>query len=279
MSSIIKTLKDKLSNTIYPQTLTRAVYDDNNNRLDQILAQCMDADIIAPIELSEISAHEYVEDDYLLYNGFLYKVLTNIDIGDTINPGTGGNVVQTLVSAEIGGSGVPDGGTAGQIIVKNSSDKGDASWTSLDSTPTSGSTNAITSGAVYMGLAGKQDTLTFDSAPTENSNNPVTSDGLYTAFSGVTTSLAGKQDTLTFDNSPTENSDNPVKSGGLYTALAGKQSSLTFDNAPTANSDNPVKSGGIKTALDEKAVVTITTTDPGEGSPLAANTLLIVVEE
>lgn len=59
---------------------------------------------------------------------------------------------------------------------------------------------------------GKQATLTFDSTPTSASTNPVTSGGVYTA-------LSGKQATLTFDSTPTNGSTNPVTSGGVYTAL------------------------------------------------------------
>lgn len=35
---LIKQLKDKLGNLIYPQTLTKAVYDESGNRLDNTLA-------------------------------------------------------------------------------------------------------------------------------------------------------------------------------------------------------------------------------------------------
>lgn len=52
----------------------------------------------------------------------------------------------------------------------------------FDSTPTSGSTNPVTSGGVYTALSGKQDTLAFDSTPTSGSSNPVTSDGIYQAI-------------------------------------------------------------------------------------------------
>lgn len=60
----------------------------------------------------------------------------------------------------------------------------------IDSVPTEGSVNAVSSGGVYTALAGKQNTLTFDTIPTENSNNPVTSDGIYEA-------LQDKQNNLT----------------------------------------------------------------------------------
>lgn len=52
----------------------------------------------------------------------------------------------------------------------------------IDSTPTSASTNPVSSGGVYTALESKQDTLTFDSVPTENSSNPVESGGVYDAI-------------------------------------------------------------------------------------------------
>ena len=163
-------------------------------------------------------------------------------------------------------------GTSGQIWVSDGSGQG--VWQSKDTAPKSGSTNAITSGAVYSELAKKQNNLTFDSAPTASSSNPVTSGGVYTA-------LQAKQNNLTFDSTPTNGSSNPVTSGGvysainaipvitvdsalsststnpvqnkaIYTALAGKQSTLTFDSTPTSGSSNPVTSGGIYTAISNK---------------------------
>lgn len=132
-------------------------------------------------------------------------------------------------------------GTSGQIWVSDGSGQG--VWQSKDTTPTSGSTNAITSGAVYSELQKKQNNLTLDSAPTSGSSNPVTSGGVYTA-------LAGKQATLTFDSAPKSASSNPVTSGGVYTALQAKQNKLTFDTTPTSGSNNPVTSGGIFSAIN-----------------------------
>ena len=74
-------------------------------------------------------------------------------------------------------------GTAGQYLKSGGS--GNApTWETMDTTPTESSAKAITSGAVYTALDGKQATLTFDNAPTENSNNPVKSGGVYTALEG-----------------------------------------------------------------------------------------------
>ena len=68
------------------------------------------------------------------------------------------------------------------------------------------------SASIADALAGKQDTLTFDNAPTQGSTNSVTSGAVFTA-------LAGKQDTLTFDIMPLANSQRPVHSGGIRDLL------------------------------------------------------------
>lgn len=73
---------------------------------------------------------------------------------------------------------------------------------------------------INTALAGKQNTLTFDSTPSSGSSNPVTS-------GGVKTALDGKQDTLTFDSAPTDSSTNPVTSGGVYTEVSELKENLT----------------------------------------------------
>ena len=163
----------------------------------------------------------------------------------------------------------------------------------FDSTPTSGSSNPVTSGGVKTALDTKQNNLTFDSTPTANSTNPVTSGGVKTALDtkqnnlefdttptanstnpvtsgGVKTALDGKQDTLTFDTTPTASSLNPVTSGGIKTALNAKQNKLTFDTTPTANSTKPVTSGGVKAALDSiQSSLTV------DNAPTASSTNLL----
>ena len=61
--------------------------------------------------------------------------------------------------------------------------------------------------------------ITIDTNPTEGSANAVSSGGVYTA-------LSGKQATLTFDDEPTMLSDNPVKSNGIAVELAKKTAKL-----------------------------------------------------
>ena len=66
-------------------------------------------------------------------------------------------------------------------IAKWFSDLGTAAFRAATGSITSGSTDLVESGAVYTGLARKQDTLTFDNTPTSGSNNPVKSGGVYEA--------------------------------------------------------------------------------------------------
>jgi hypothetical protein len=194
------------------------------------------ASSIANVENSTTATRNYAIGEYLIYNKVVYRVTSAITAGDTIVIGT--NVVATTLTAE---------------IVR-------------DSAPTQDSTKLISSGAVYAGLAGKENTLIWDSTPTENSNNPVTSGGIYTA-------LVSKQGTLTFDTTPTENSANPVTSGGIYTALAGKQGTLTFDTAPTENSANPVTSGGIYTAIQNSIIEVDSTLSSSSTHPVQNSVL------
>ncbi|MCQ2439367.1 MAG: hypothetical protein MJ074_06370 [Oscillospiraceae bacterium] len=49
----------------------------------------------------------------------------------------------------------------------------------IDPNPTQGSGNAVSSGGVFLALAGKQDALTFDITPTQGSSNPITSGAVF----------------------------------------------------------------------------------------------------
>ena len=69
---------------------------------------------------------------------------------------------------------------------------------------------------LQVNASGNLELQSMDQAPTESSNKAVTSGAVYTA-------LAGKQDNLTVDTEPTSGSAAFVTSGTVYTALAGKQ--------------------------------------------------------
>jgi len=73
-------------------------------------------------------------------------------------------------------------GVAGGYASLDGSGKVPVSELTIDSTPTNGSGNLVSSDAVFDSLALKQNTLTFDSTPTNGSNNPVTSDGVFDAL-------------------------------------------------------------------------------------------------
>jgi hypothetical protein len=73
-------------------------------------------------------------------------------------------------------------GVAGGYASLDGSGKVPVSELTIDSTPTNGSANPVSSDAVFDSLALKQNTLTFDSTPTNGSTNPVTSDGVFDAL-------------------------------------------------------------------------------------------------
>lgn len=72
--------------------------------------------------------------------------------------------------------------TAADDYIKNKPTLGTAAAKDSTASVTENSTDLVESGAVYEGLAGKQDTLTFDSVPTDGSQNPVTSAGVKNAI-------------------------------------------------------------------------------------------------
>ena len=120
-------------------------------------------------------------------------------------------------------------GTSGQIWQSRGS--GIGIWQSLDATPISGSTVAITSGAVYSALTTKQNTLSFDNTPIASSTNPVTSGGVYSA-------LDTKQDTLTAGSNITIESN--VISAQIVVPPAGISDTFYMDSATTLSDTPPV---------------------------------------
>jgi hypothetical protein len=149
----------------------------------------------------------FVEGYYYILVGSSYSTTNYVSLFDN-NPiyyfdGTNLVPVSTKVAQDVANTAVAgkqDEITANGIL------KGDGN----------GGVSAAVSGTDY------QAPLTFDNTPTTNSTNPVTSGGIYTA-------LSTKQNTLTFDNTPTANSDNPVKSSGIKSYIDTKAPFFTIE--------------------------------------------------
>lgn len=94
-------------------------------------------------------------------------------------------------------------------ISKWFADLGTAAFRAATESINSGSSDLVESGAVYTGLAGKQDTIT--------ASGILKGDG----DGGVSAATPGMdyQAPLSIDATPTANSTNPVQSGGVYTDL------------------------------------------------------------
>jgi len=145
------------------------------------------------------------------YDATFAQAIDGYPLGALLTAADGSCLYQNTVSGNVSD---PDNGGQGWSQILSS-----ASITGKQDKLTPVQMDAVNSGitsarvAIYDSYAnGKQDTLTFDNTPTSGSTNPVTSDGIYTA-------LGTKQDTITVDAVPTSGSANPVQSGGVYDAV------------------------------------------------------------
>lgn len=85
---------------------------------------------IATVEATTTASQAYDVDDYLIYGGILYKVITAIASGGTIvTTGLSANVEATDIMSEMDDiEAVPAGGTVNQSLMKNSGADGDLKW-------------------------------------------------------------------------------------------------------------------------------------------------------
>lgn len=127
-------------------------YDNSNTHLESTNVQdaineianssSSNANVKAIYEESPSAAAHSVG-DYIYYNSHLYRVIVAIAIGDTLVVDTniklaseieeGTEVfIENLPGESSGGggssAGLPEGGTTGQVLTKNSNESGDASW-------------------------------------------------------------------------------------------------------------------------------------------------------
>lgn len=158
----------------------------------------------------------------------------------------------------------------------------------IDTNPTSGSSNAVSSGGVYTALAGKQDTLTFDSSPTASSNNPVKSGGVYTALQGkyvkpsggipstdmasaVQTSL-GKADSAY--QKPSGGIPATDIASGVIPDISGKQDTLVSGtNIKTINGDSILGSGNLVVNTGSDIDTVSVSVDNNTGTPSATGSV------
>lgn len=140
--------------------------------------------------------------------------------------------------------------------------------------------------------AGKQDTLTFDSTPTSGSSNPVTSDGIYNAIQGSVSGVASfngrtgavspaahdyDADQVDYDNTTSGLSATDVQ--GAIDEVNGKEAS----DIPYDNTSSGMTATDVQDAIDEVdgkiPVITKGTTDLTPGaSPLAENAIYLYYE-
>lgn len=91
------------------------------------------------------------------------------------------------------------------------------------------------------GGGGEGGSISIDSVPTEGSNNAVSSGGVYSALQNVEVDV---------DSALSSTSENPVQNKVVKGALDEKQDMLTWDSAPVKNSTKPVTSGGVYDSIE-----------------------------
>ena len=69
-----------------------------NNRITTVDGEKADWSALAMVQSGSIAAFEYPSGSLFVYNGYLYQATENIDIGDTITPGT--NCAQTQIDTK-----------------------------------------------------------------------------------------------------------------------------------------------------------------------------------
>ena len=110
--------------------------------------------------------------------------------------------------------------------------RGGTGNTSVDTTPTSGSTKMVTSGGIYTALSGKA------AATHTHAASDITSGTLPVARGGT--------GNTSVDTTPTSGSTKMVTSGGVYTALSGKAATSHASTATTYGIGNGSKYGHVK---------------------------------
>ena len=61
MASFIQTMRNKINDIIYPQTLVKAVFDDEGNRLDTIILTRNNTEAYTPTAKYHPATKEYVD--------------------------------------------------------------------------------------------------------------------------------------------------------------------------------------------------------------------------
>lgn len=185
---------------------------------------------------------------------------------------------RTLCDITARSKNVPDGGTAGQVLKRNSEgaavwedESGGGSdnvfWAVYGETTYSEINQALEDGKIVKCLYdGKEYLYYWTSLTSWNVHHFF---NLSRAAGVVISTVEIYSNDEWYDlNIPLESSANKVNSissssnnnhypsaKAVYDALVLKQDILTFDNTPTANSNNPVKSSGLKTAFDNVTAV------------------------
>lgn len=171
---------------------------------------------------------------------------------------SGGQVTQTAISYD-------NTATASTIVQRDSN-----AQVLVAETPTADG-HATSKKYVDTQLGNKQDTLTFDTTPTSASTNPVTSGGVYTALNNKVDKVSGKG--LSTNDFVSANYYTKTQIDGMVSAVYKPAGSIAFANLPTLSASVLGNVYNVTNAF-------ITTSDfvEGSGKSYPAGTNVVVVD-
>ena len=179
------------------------------------------ASTIAPIEESTTATIAHPLGSIFYLNNVLYRALSDIAIGDTINTASGGNATQTTIAQNF------------KRIV----------------TLTTSQYNALTAAekaADIVYIITDDDTIPATDVSYDNSESSLIATTIQQAVDTLADAINNKQAKIVASGLLKGDGQ-----GGISAATAGTdyQAPLTFDTEPTETSTNPVTSDGIRTAI------------------------------
>lgn len=170
----------------------------------------------------------------------------------------GGQVTQTAISYD-------NTATASTIVQRDSN-----AQVAVAETPTANG-HATSKKYVDDQLSSKQDTLTFDTTPTSASTNPVTSGGVYTALNNKVDKVSGKG--LSTNDFVSANYYTKTQIDGMVSAVYKPAGSVAFASLPTLSAS---VLGNVYNVTD--AFTTTANFVEGAGKSYPANTNVVVVD-
>ena len=236
-SSQLPAIPTTAAGVSYDNTASGLAADDVQEAIDELAAGAggggVDPETIAPVEDTTTATVAHPLGWIFYLNGILYRALSDIAVGGTINTASGGNATQTTVAQNF----------------KRTVTLTSAQYAQL---------SAAEKSADIVYIITDDNAISADDVDYDNTASGLTAMNVQDAIDEVYGDIPsqpsdiGAQDTITASGILKGDG-----AGGVSAATPGTdyQAPLTFDATPTASSTNPVQSGGVYTDVRTRVPV------------------------